>query len=181
MDDIIDYYTSKFNTIRIKLNPKETEALNKLSQKYSYEELSKAIDNLSYRPKPMQLESVIIEALNDKNKHKNQEEPKKVEEKKPITADIPNAYKQIFIKYNIPKNIIDFNLLQSLDRYLKTVYLSDLIAEYLYSKLPKEKLSQYSKIANQHFAKMELSEREKEEAYKIYIKYLIKKELGIYV
>lgn len=177
MSDIIDYYASKFNTVRMKLNPKETEALNKLSQKYSFEELSKAIDNLSYRPKPIQIESILTELLN----RKNQEESKKVEEKKPITADIPDIYKQIFIKYNIPKSLIDFKILQSLDRYLKTVYLSDIIAEYLYSKLPKEKLLQYSKIANQYFSKMELSEREKEEAYKIYIKHLIKKELGIYV
>jgi hypothetical protein len=64
---------------------------------------------------------------------------------------------------------------------MKSFYLSDIIAEYLYSNLPKEKLSQYNKIANEHFSKMKLSEREKPEAYKIYIKMLIKKELGIYV
>jgi hypothetical protein len=36
-------------------------------------------------------------------------------------------------------------------------------------------------MANKHFSKMKLTEREKPKAYKIYIKLLIKKELGIYV
>jgi hypothetical protein len=186
--DIKNYYANKFSVMVAQLNPKEIVALDNLSQKYSYEELAKAIDSLSFRPKPTQLESTLTELLS--KKHKNQEEPKKVEkvekkveEQKPqrTSVNIPDAYKQIFIKYNIPKNIIDFDILSSLDRYLKTVYLSDLIAEYLYSNLPKEKLSQYNKIANEHFSKMKLSEREKPEAYKIYIKMLIKKELGIYV
>lgn len=145
--DIKNYYANKFSVMVAQLNPKEIVALDNLSQKYSYEELTKAIDSLSFRPKPTQLESTLTELLS--KKHKNQEESKKSEkvekeseqkiEQKPQRTDsvnIPDIYKQIFIKYNIPKNIIDFKLLSSLDRYLKTVYLSDIIAEYLYSNLP---------------------------------------------
>jgi hypothetical protein len=179
MNDIVDYYASKFNTVRTSLNPREIESLNKLSQTYPFEELSKAIDSLSYRPKPTQIESVIIKMLSDHGKQKRETSDVKRE-----TSDIPDIYKRIFTHYNIPKNLIDFNLLSSLDKYLKTVYLSDLIAEHLYERLTsdveRETLEKYTKIANQHFAKMTLSQREKEEAYKIYIKSLIKKELGIY-
>jgi DNA-binding CsgD family transcriptional regulator len=190
MNDIKNYYANKFNIMTAQLNPKETEALNKLSQKYSFEELSKAIDSLSYRPKPTQLESTLIELLSKKTQEQKQkgetsDVKRETSEHKTLTFDdIPYIYKRIFTQYNIPKNLIDFNLLSSLDKYLKTVYLSDLIAEHLYERLTsdveRETLEKYTKIANRHFAKMTLSQREKEEAYKIYIKSLIKKELGIY-
>jgi hypothetical protein len=164
--DIVDYYASKFKTLRTNLNPKEIRVLNKLFQEYSFEDLTKAIDQLTSRPNPNNLINELLKSLNTKQR---------------LTFnDIPDIYKRIFTQYNISTNLIDYNLLSSLDKYLKTVYLSDLIAEHLYHKLPKEKLSQYNKIANQHFSNMTLSEREKEEACKIYIKHLIKKKLGIY-
>ncbi|MBX0312803.1 MAG: hypothetical protein JHC31_13730 [Sulfurihydrogenibium sp.] len=194
MNDIANYYASKFNTIKTKLNPKETEALEELSQKYSYEELIKAIDNLPYRPKPTELKEKIIQVLNNKNTKQQQEkqqekkEEEKEEKQKPqrLTPDdilnrIPENYKQIFIQYKIPKKLIDVNLFLSLDKYLKNVYLSDIIAEYIYNKLPKEKLAQYNKKAEKHLSKTKISEKEKEEARKIYTKLLIKKDLGIYV
>lgn len=191
MISVVDYYANNFGTIRTKLNQKEIETLNELSQKYSHEELIRAINKLRYRPKPAQLEKVIIQALNGKNNYKQQEEEQEKETEKwqkpqqltsnDIPNNIPNNYKKIFIQYNIPKNLIDTYLFSSLDEYLKKIYLADIIAEYIYSKLPKEKLSKYNKKASKHFSKIKLSEREKEKAYKSYIKLLIKKDLGIYV
>jgi hypothetical protein len=202
MEDIniklADYYAKKFGVSRTQLNPQETKALEELSQKYSYEELTKAIDNLPYRPKPAELRGKIIQLLNNKNakqqeekqqeKQKEKKEEEKEEKQKPqrLTPDdilnrIPENYRQIFIQYKIPKKLIDVNLFLSLDKYLKNVYLSDIIAEYIYSKLPEEKLAKYNKEAKKHLSKIKLSEKEKEEARKIYIKLLIKKELGIYV
>lgn len=190
MISVIDYYASKFGTVRTKLNQKEIETLNKLSQKHSHEDLVKAIDNLPYRPKPTQLEKMIIQILNTKSNHKQQEEERQQQEEEQryqqlsyseIPNNIPHNYKKILIQYNIPKNLININTLSFLNEYLKNIYLSEVIAEHIYSKLPKEKLARYNKKATKHFSKMKLSEREKEEAYKIYIKRLIKKELGIYV
>ena len=196
MNEVVKYYVKKFNITPIQLNEREQNVLEKLSNMFPTQDLLKAIDQLDRKPFNADALSrqlmTILSNLNAKPKKEEEKVEKKVEEKieeaeqkrKPQRLtfdDIPDIYKHIFTKYNIPTNLIDYNLLSSLDKYLKTVYLSDLIAEYLYTNLPQEKSQQYTKIANQHFSKMTLSEKEKEEAYKIYIKMLIKKELGIYV
>jgi hypothetical protein len=196
MNEVVKYYVKKFNITPIQLNEREQNVLEKLSNMFPTQDLLKAIDQLDRKPFNADALSrqlmTILSNLNAKPKKSEEKSEEKVEKKieeaeqkrKPqrlTLNNIPDNYKEIFTKYNIPTNLIDHNLLSSLDKYLKTVYLSDLIAEYLYTNLPQEKSQQYTKIANQHFSKMTLSEKEKEEAYKIYIKMLIKKELGIYV
>jgi hypothetical protein len=211
MNEVIKYYVKKFNITPIQLNEREQNVLENLSKMFPTQDLLKAIDSLERKPfnadaLARQLMTILSNLNAKPNKTEEKEEAKteekpteeaeeKSEEKvdkkieknqkrKPqrITFDnIPDNYKEIFTKYNIPTNIIDFNTLSSLDKYMKTFYLSDMIAEYLYSNLSQEKLAQYTKIADKHFSKMKLSKKEKPEAYKIYIKYLIKKELGIYV
>ncbi|MBX0313267.1 MAG: hypothetical protein JHC31_16140, partial [Sulfurihydrogenibium sp.] len=207
MEEIINHYAKKFNIMPIQMSEKEREVLKKFSNIFSTQDLLKAIDQLDRRPFNADALSrqlmTILSNLNAKPKKKEEVEEKeekkaeeRLEEKSEKNAEeknqkrkpqrltfnnIPDNYKEIFTKYNIPIDIIDFNTLSSLDKYMKSFYLSDMIAEYLYTNLPQEKLSQYNKIANEHFSKMKLSEREKPEAYKIYIKMLIKKELGIYV
>lgn len=207
MEEIIKHYIKKFGIMPTHLNGKEREVLKNLSEMFSTQDLLKAIDQLERKPfnadalakqlminlnnlntKPKKEEKVekkvekkTEERLEEKVE-KNTEEKEQKRKPQPINFNnIPDNYKQIFTKYNIPIDIIDFNTLSSLDKYMKSFYLSDLIAEYLYANLSQEKLQQYNKIANEHFSKMKLTEREKPEAYKIYIKMLIKKELGIYV
>jgi hypothetical protein len=158
--------------------------LKNLSEKFPTQDILKAIDSLERKPTNADaLSRQLMTILSNLNASKRKEEKteEKVEKKEPITFDIPDNYKEIFTKYNIPINIIDFNTLSTLDKYMKSFYLSDTIAEYLYTNLSQEKLQQYTKMANKHFSKMKLTEREKPKAYKIYIKLLIKKELGIYV
>jgi hypothetical protein len=193
-DAVINHYINKFNILPTQLNPKEREFLESLTEKYELQDIIEAINLLDKRPKSLKnLEKELIKHLKDLSlvKHKeiennlqtklqeNKETPKPKAKVLNSKSSLPEKWSLLFDKYSIPESIVNFSKLEMLNDYLKNVYLSDLVADYLLKNLPSEKLSKYIKKAEKHFSKINLIESEKEEAYKIYIKYLIKKDLKI--
>jgi len=193
-DAVINHYLNKFNILPTQLNPKEREFLESLTEKYELLDIIGAINLLDKRPKSLKnLEKELIKHLKDLSlvKHKeiennlqakpqeNKETPKPKAKVFNSKSSLPEKWSLLFDKYSIPESIVNISKLEMLNDYLKNVYLSDLVADYLLKNLPSEKLSKYIKKAEKHFLSINLTESEKEEAYKIYIKYLIKKDLKI--
>jgi len=194
-DAVINYYLNKFNILTTQLNPKEREFLESLTEKHELQDIIEAINLLDKRPKSLKtLEKELIKHLKDLSLVKYKEiennlQTKPQENKETLKSkakvlnsksSLPEKWSLLFDKYSIPESIVNISKLEMLNNdYLKNVYLSDLVADYLLKNLPSEKLSKYIKKTEKHFSKINLTESEKEEAYKIYIKYLIKKDLKI--
>lgn len=191
-DTVINYYLNKFSLNPINLNPKEREFLEKVSQQYEVQDIMEAINLIEKRPKNVKkLEKELIENLNKLSqiKYENINKKEKISEinelpkiqKSNTKFNLPKTWDSIFEKENIPKGIVDLKIYQILDDYLKNVYLSNVIADYLFKKLPEEKLKEYKEIAKKHVYTLNLNGEEKKEALEIYIKYLIKKDYKIYI
>ena len=196
-DAVVNYYLNKLNIPPTQLNPKEREFLESLTEKYKLQDIIEAINLLEKRPKSLKfLEKELNKNIKELSliRHKTKEiennfhvqltENKEIQKPEPTKASnskssLPNRWSIVFNKYNIPEDLVNFSKLEMLNDYLKNVYLSDLLADYILNNLPSEKLNKYIKKAEKHFSTINLTESEKEEAYKIYIKYLIKKDLKI--